>query len=141
MTRLVSHRDAFKAVVAAHEPELIAFEGYARGAATYREEMGELQGLLRVHTHDCGIPYIVVPPMSLKKFTTGSGGVDKNQMRLAVYKRWGFDSTGYPDDVADAYALAQFALLYLSGSAPVSYQAEVIAKVKANPYGLAKGAA
>ena len=49
---------------------------------------------------------VEVPPSTLKKFVTGKGNAKKDQMMLAIYKRWGteFDN----NDAADAYALAQY---------------------------------
>lgn len=48
---------------------------------------------------------LIVPPSTLKKFTVGKGsGVAKQQMLLAIYKKWGVEFAD--DNMADSYALA-----------------------------------
>lgn len=49
---------------------------------------------------------IVVPPTTLKKFTSCSGAAKKDRMMLEVYKKWGFQGT---DNEVDAFALTMFA--------------------------------
>ena len=53
-----------------------------------------------------GIDFNEVPPRTLKKFVTGKGNSQKDQMRLAVYKTWQFENDEL--DVIDAFGLAQF---------------------------------
>jgi Holliday junction resolvasome RuvABC endonuclease subunit len=91
--------------------------------------LGELSGvvktwLLREH----GLRPLQVPPTSLKKYVTGKGtGVQKNQMLLAVYKKWGvtFDD----DNVADAYGLARF----VAGGHTLAYERETYDKIALDP--------
>ena len=55
----------------------------------------------------------MVAPQALKKFVTGKGNVKKDQMKLAVFKRWGVE---FPTtDETDAYALAQWGQARLRG--------------------------
>jgi crossover junction endodeoxyribonuclease RuvC len=51
------------------------------------------------------IPYIEVPPTTLKKFATGKGNVKKEDMILPIYKRWGYENDS--DNIRDAFILAQ----------------------------------
>jgi len=77
--------------------------------------LGEFGGVLRnCFYRDACTPY-EVPPSTLKKFIAGKGNADKSQMRIAVYKRWGFEAE--TSDEIDAYGLCRFgeALLGLAG--------------------------
>jgi len=49
---------------------------------------------------------LVVPPTSLKKYIAGKGtGIKKNQILLAVYKKWNVEFND--DNAADSYGLAR----------------------------------
>lgn len=93
--------------------EAIAIEGYAFGSQM-ANMAGELGGMIRLalfdkyrfQTEEAAFP-LVVPPTSLKKYITGKGRVDKNQILLAVYKKWGVEFTD--DNAADSYGLARIA--------------------------------
>jgi Holliday junction resolvasome RuvABC endonuclease subunit len=93
--------------------EAIAIEGYAFGSQM-ANMAGELGGMIRLalfdkyrfQTEEAAFP-LVVPPTSLKKYITGKGRVDKNQVLLQVYKKWGVEFTD--DNAADSYGLARIA--------------------------------
>jgi crossover junction endodeoxyribonuclease RuvC len=55
-----------------------------------------------------GLKYDIIPPTTLKKFTTGKGNAKKELMLLEVYKRWGIEFKD--NNLADAYSLARMAL-------------------------------
>lgn len=61
---------------------LVVVEGYAMGTArqsgTYA--VGELGGLIRWSLWDHDIPYVEVPPATLKQFATGKGNANKDAM-------------------------------------------------------------
>lgn len=90
----------------------VCMEGYANGAKFGREQAGELGGrvkqvLRKTIPGDYGYPTIVAPS-ALKKFATGKGtGVKKNQILLAVYRKWDVEFTD--DNAADSYVLAKVA--------------------------------
>lgn len=68
-------------------PSLVAFEGYAlgfRGKSNTIFDLGELGGTLKMLILSKGIDILLVPPTSLKLFTTGKGNADKDQVALAV---------------------------------------------------------
>lgn len=48
-----------------------------------------LHGAIRLDLLRSRIPYMLLPPSSLKKFATGDGGADKTGMALAALKRLG----------------------------------------------------
>lgn len=91
--------------------------------------LGELSGVVKTwFLREYGYRPLQVPPTSLKKYVTGKGtGVQKNQMLLAVYKKWGvaFDD----DNIADAYGLARF----VAGGHTLAYEKETYDKIALDP--------
>jgi hypothetical protein len=60
----------------------------------------------------------------LKKYITGKGtGVQKNQILLNVYKKWGIEFND--DNAADSYGLARIA----AGMGDLTYEKEIIKKL------------
>lgn len=112
----------------------IAMEGYAYGSQV-AHKLGELGGVVKLsiyHTleqEDYGVAYpYIIPPTTLKKYVTGKGnGVQKNQILLRTYQKWGAEFTD--DNAADSYALAKIA----SGYAKTDYEKEIIEKVTTDP--------
>lgn len=91
-----------------HKPDAIVIEGYGlntRNVGTI-VTLVEVGTLIRQALRQAGMPYWTVPPMTLKKFTTGSGNANKQAMAKHVFDRWQVKSDC--DDVIDAYALARF---------------------------------
>lgn len=118
--------------------EEVLIEGYSFGSrGTQAHKIGEGGGAYRLALVDAlgvndrrAYPTIV-SPNSLKKFVTGKGKGDKNQILLQVYKKWGveFDE----DDCADAYALARVGeALLLSGGPAHKYEQEVVNALERN---------
>lgn len=86
----------------------VCMEGYSMGAKQGREQAGELGATVKsVLCHYNDIYPTIVAPTSLKKFVTGKGNSAKNEMLLAVYKKWGVEF--HNDNEADAYGLARMA--------------------------------
>lgn len=89
----------------------IAIEGYAFGSQM-ANMLGELGGAVKLALREvygpqfpnCRYP-LIVPPTSLKKYITGKGRVDKNQILLQVYKKWDVEFNN--DNAADSYGLAR----------------------------------
>lgn len=96
--------------------DAICMEGYARGKSFQREESGELSVVVRkaLFEHLGRVPCIV-NTMQVKKFATGSSKAAKQEMLLAVYKRWGYETRD--DNVADALTLAKIARALCDGDA------------------------
>jgi len=106
-----------------------AMEGYAFGT-TMAHMLGELGAVVKMVCYDLfdkyegKYPYII-PPTTLKKYVTGKGtGVQKNQILLAVYKKWGVEFND--DNAADSYALAMLA----AGDGKLAYEVEILEKIK-----------
>jgi crossover junction endodeoxyribonuclease RuvC len=81
-------------------------EGYGYANAHTLATLVELGSLVRQVLHESEAVWYEVPPTSLKKFLTGRGNAKKDEILLAVYKRFGIECSGH--DEADAVALAFF---------------------------------
>ena len=106
-----------------------AMEGYAFGREFGVALSGELGGLVKIelrewwYDSEAAYPYIV-QPTTLKKYITGKGtGVQKNQVLLQVFKKWGVEFTD--DNAADSYGLARIA----AGLHDLAYEKEIIEKL------------
>jgi hypothetical protein len=107
----------------------VAMEGYAFGT-TMAHMLGELGAIVKLVCYneldgfEGKYPYII-PPTTLKKYITGKGtGVQKNQILLNVYKKWGVEFND--DNAADSYALAMLA----AGKGTLAYELEILQKIK-----------
>lgn len=69
---------------------------------------GMAQGVIRLALLNCGLPYVTVPPATLKKFATSKGNCDKADMRMEWFKRTGEDVRD--DNQVDALWLRQIGL-------------------------------
>jgi crossover junction endodeoxyribonuclease RuvC len=95
-------------------PDLVAIEGYAfaRNVASF-VTLVECGTYIKQVLYRRKLPWIEVPPTTLKKWTTGKGTSNKEAMAKAVKDRWDYTSPHH--DVVDAVALAQLAQLGLAG--------------------------
>jgi Holliday junction resolvasome RuvABC endonuclease subunit len=107
----------------------VAMEGYAYGT-TLAHMAGELGAVVKLALYrsfeNQAAKYpLIVPPANLKKYVTGTGrGVQKQQMLLQIYKKWGIEFMD--DNAADSYALARLA----AGLADHAYEVEMVEKCK-----------
>lgn len=111
--------------------DMAAIEGIAFGIGktTSLAQLSGLNYLIRELLLENSIPFIIVAPTSLKKFATGKGNSQKDQVMLEVYKRWGVSILD--NNICDAYALAQVALSTLDKTRKnTKIQQEVIDLVK-----------
>lgn len=101
----------------AHDPSLgradvVVIEGAAFGAkGNAVEQLAALRLMVRHRMWRLGIPFALVSPTSLKRYTAGRGNATKSEMIDAVSERHGvqLDHIKVKDgrsDIADAYALA-----------------------------------
>jgi crossover junction endodeoxyribonuclease RuvC len=115
--------------------EHVAMEGYSAASKFGREKAGELGAIVKLAVYDHfapkagGLRYpTIVQPTTLKKFVTGNGTAKKNNMMLAVYKKWGYETDD--DNLADAYALARVALALDNQITNYEYEKAALEKVK-----------
>lgn len=106
----------------------VAMEGYAYGREFGVAQSGELGGAVKLALYDMklgkGSYPMIIAPTTLKKYVTGKGtGVQKNQMLLNVFKKWGVEFSD--DNAADSYGLAHL----VSGKGRLAYEKEVYEKV------------
>lgn len=83
--------------------ELCVLEGYSFASQYKAAPMGELGGCVRFLLYRLGIPFVDVPPSTLKKYATGKGNSPKDAMIAAAIRRFGFP--GCDNNEADAYLL------------------------------------
>ena len=105
-----------------HKPAAIFLENYAFGSKFGRETLGELGGVLRWHLLDFTPDTLFeVAPQCLKKFITGKGAGQKDQVQAHIQRQWG---EIFPtNDHADAFALYRLGLC-ACGLAPMTNQAQ-----------------
>lgn len=88
--------------------DLAVIEGYSMGSSlAHSHALGELGGIIRWTLWGKQIPFIDIPPSSLKKYLTGKGNADKDLMLSTASRR--FDRT-LNNDEADALALWAMAM-------------------------------
>jgi len=89
-------------------PDFVVIENYGFANANSLATLVEVGTVIRYFLYQENVPYLVVPPNSLKKFVTGKGNAAKDQMMMAVLKNWGHESK--TNNIADAIGLAMFGL-------------------------------
>jgi hypothetical protein len=96
--------------------------------------LGELGGVVKVELRNLdflndGKYPMIVPPTVLKKYVTGRGtGVQKAQILLQVYKKWGVE---FPDDnAADSFGLAHL----VAGKGKAEYEQDIYKKMSGADY-------
>jgi len=105
LERLVDLRAQVKKILVGLPLDRAVIEGYAF-SANRGHDQGEIGGVVRLACYDAGLPIDVVPPATLKKWTTGKGNAKKDFMLLKCFRRWGVEFETV--DEADAFALAQW---------------------------------
>lgn len=111
---------------AEHKPDLVVIENYGFANANSLVTLVEVGTIIRYFLWQEDIPYIEVPPNSLKKFVSGKGQSKKEELMMFVLKKW--DYTSATNDIADAVGLGMFGL----GCLGVSFDAkakEAVAEV------------
>lgn len=91
-----------------HRRVSMAMEGYAHNAKFGREKAGELGGIVKLAWYDVfRTDPMVVSPTVLKKYVTGKGNANKQEMMAGVARKWQvYDIVD--DNLADSFALAQY---------------------------------
>ena len=111
--------------------DAVVLEGYSfgsQGRSVY--QIAELGGVVRYMLWVEGMPFVDVPPGTLKKFATGKGNAQKDAMIGHAIQRFGFE--GYDNNEADAYLLycmARHAYGHPVARVPV-VQSECVGKVE-----------
>lgn len=127
--------DHVAAVVDAHKPGVVVIEGYGQvrhGGVQSFVKCVEVGSIVRLVLWGNDLPWLEVPPQSLKKFVCGtgklpSGAAGKKEMIRNVSERWGFDTTNH--NIADAYGLARFGLAKGGAVSCEPWQVDVVDRV------------
>lgn len=72
---------------------------------------GRAQGAVRMALSEAGVPYMSLPPATLKKAATGKGNADKAAMRAALPQA--YSDVLADDNQVDAFWLAEIAKHYM----------------------------
>lgn len=87
LTELGNH---VQVAASASRAELVVIEGLG---GLYRGESARiipmLHGVIRDRLQTIKVPFMILLPATLKKFATGNGGADKDEMAKAAYRRLG----------------------------------------------------
>lgn len=111
--------------------DLVIAEGYSFGSPGRLVYAGELGGIIRYELFERGIPFVDVPPATLKKYSTGKGNAKKIDMVVAARERFGFTHST-DDNECDAYllwAMARQAYGHPIAKVP-ALQAAVVEKIE-----------
>jgi Holliday junction resolvasome RuvABC endonuclease subunit len=87
---------------------LAAVEGYSYDSGHAAHQLGELGGVLRLAFWERRIPYVVIPPSTLKQYATGRGNAGKEEVLAAAIRRLGYQ--GHDHNQADALWLRAMAM-------------------------------
>ena len=105
--------------------ELVVLEDYSFASGNQAHQIGELGGILRVTFFENGLRVLKVSPSQLKKFITGKGNAKKEEIAVAIFKKWGREFK--TNDEADAFVLARIGMAYMGHTNGLTaYQQEVI---------------
>lgn len=110
----------------ASRADRLVIEGYSFGSMAGQIRLHELGGIVRyelLQRYPSGL--LEIPPMTLKRFITGTGGADKNRVMLETYKRWHVE---FPNDnECDAHGLAQIGMAYYGSTDNLpQFQQEIV---------------
>lgn len=110
---------------------LTVIEGYSYASKNQAHQAGELGGVVRLALHHAGVPFIDVPPTTVKLYATGKGNAHKDEV-LAAAIRAGCHDSVTTNDRADAWWLRAIGL-HLHGEpvAPeTAYRDKALAKLR-----------
>jgi Holliday junction resolvasome RuvABC endonuclease subunit len=127
--RLAYFRGELRREFRAVEADLAILEGYAFAASDAgARSIAELGGVVRLLLFDLEVPFIEVPPASLKMFATGKGNATKDEVLASAYRDNGLFA-GKTFDEADAYWLLELGRTILGRRTPSGRQREALEKV------------
>jgi Holliday junction resolvasome RuvABC endonuclease subunit len=126
--RLISIRRTI--AQASNGADAAIIEGLSYGSVGGAQaERSALHWMVRVDLYQLGVPYVIVTPMSLKKFVCGTAKAEKSMMIREVFRRWNVEAKN--DNEADAAALAHLGLVYYGQAEHQTIaQQEVIYKLR-----------
>lgn len=105
--RLVLLYGAIRTLIETHQPAVLAIEQlfFARNVTTALA-VGQARGVVLLAAAQAGMPVHEYKPAEVKQTITGYGKADKQQVQEMVRIQLGMATAPYPDDAADALAVA-----------------------------------
>jgi Holliday junction resolvasome RuvABC endonuclease subunit len=105
--RLLLIRNVVRRFVIETRPQLVVMEDKLHSSFS-AAPLGMVQGVVRAELLDHGVQYVLISPKTLKKFATGNGNADKDDMIAAARRRAGMIFKD--DNQCDAWFLRQAGL-------------------------------
>ncbi len=105
IARLSFVRDELSELLIGNKPDIVFIEGYAFGAKFKSAQIGELGGVIKTYLFKNEIPFLILPILTIKKFTTGKGNADKDLIIKTVKEKYGIETKN--DNIADAVSIAR----------------------------------
>jgi crossover junction endodeoxyribonuclease RuvC len=84
--------------------DAVGIEGYSYASANGLAQQGELGGIVRLAFHQAQIPIHIIPPSTWKKVLCGKGNLQKDLVRIELFKRYNVEFAS--QDTLDAWAVA-----------------------------------
>lgn len=114
-------------VVEEFRPNFAVIENYGFANSHTLVPLVEIGTVVRYFLWQDSLPFLLVPPTSLKKFL-GKGNFQKEEVRLKCYQQYGFEHPS--NNVVDAYVLSMIGLA-LTGDYPLcTYQFDALKSVQ-----------
>lgn len=92
-----------------HHPALAVIEGLYVGHNNNTLPLAELHGIVKHYLWAHDVPYLLVPPATLKIYAAGKGNATKDDVLLAVERRFGHLAHIADNNSGDALALLALA--------------------------------
>lgn len=129
--RWTAMRHALGLLLDQYTPALTVIEGYGFGNQFSLATLVEFGTMLRLVLLDRKLPFIEIPPPTLKAFV-GKGSAKKDEVRLQVFQQWGIEHPS--NDAVDAYLSAQVARAILGYAKRTERQSALLKRSQAGPY-------
>ena len=127
--RLILIRDKMISLIKENPPDLVVIENMAFMAkGTSLTQLAYLNYSIRAYLWENGIKFLLVAPPSLKKFITGHGRAEKDEIMDIIFTKYHIAATD--NNIADAFVLAVIGRTFLNDSATETHQQEVLAILK-----------
>ncbi len=106
-TRLNEIFDQLRALVATHQPEVVAIEEvfYAVNAKSALK-LGQVRGVAMLAAASCGLEVAEYAPLAIKSAVVGYGRAEKSQVQQMVTRLLRLPALPQPQDASDALAIA-----------------------------------
>ena len=127
--RLVLIRDKIISIIKENPPDLVCIENLAFMAkGTSLTQLSYLNYAIRAYLWENNIKFLLVAPTTLKKFITGNGRAEKEEMMLEVFNKYKISFTD--DNCNDAFCLATLGKSFLEDHTTNEKEREVLAILK-----------